>query len=218
MPEKSQQKRGAGARFDFYRTTTTEAAKFVTSCKRMSASARNYVCPARQSNTPNLQVVASEALHTIPTASKTKTAPTFSPELPTLRTNSRLPRATAKRFAPQQSRNIYSSRLRRNRTAVQPPSVDRASGALERSYSALPRGINPNKGAAAPCIGRRGIVKGAHRKAPLTAFLYTAGGAFFPRGKERGAEPPPLQALQSKPYNLSGCNKPKPQGTGAKPR
>ena len=42
---------------------------------------------------------------------------------------------------------------------------------------------------------------------PLTAFLYTAGGAFFPRGKERGAEPPPLQALQSKPYNPKGCKK-----------
>ena len=100
LPEKNGEKRGAGARFDFYRITTTEATKFVTSCKRTSSPARNYVCPARQSNTLNLQVVASEAVPTIPTASKAKVTPACSRELPTLRTNSRRNRATAQRLAP----------------------------------------------------------------------------------------------------------------------
>ena len=184
LPEKNGEKRGALGRVDFYRTATTEAPKLATSCKRTSSPARNYVCPARQSNAPNLPLVASESLPTMPTTSKTKVTPTFSPELPTLRTNSRLPRATAQRFAPAVTRNKSSSRLRRTRSAV--PS----SCFAERTCKFQPRGINPKKGAAAPFIGRRGIVKGAHRKAPLTAFLYTAGGAFFPRGKERGAEPP----------------------------
>ena len=61
----------------------------------------------------------------------------------------------------------------------------------ERTRKFQPRGINPKKGAAAPFIGRRGLSRGPS-EAPLTAFLYTAGGAFFPRGKERGAEPAPL--------------------------
>ena len=188
LARKKSAKKRRRTRFDFYRTATTEAPKFVTSCKRTNSPKKNYVCPARQSDSPNLQVVASEAVPTIPTASKTTTAPTYSPKLPSLRTNSRQNRATAKRLAPQQARNKSGSRLRRNRTAVQPPSVDRASGALE--CTPAPRGIIQKGGPRPPC-GRWGIVKGAIRKAPLTAFLYTAGGAFFPRGKERGAEPPP---------------------------
>ena len=77
LARKKSAKKRRWTRFDFYRTATTESPKFVTSCKRTSVSARNYVCPARQSNTPNLQVVASEAVPTIPTAQKPRTLSRF---------------------------------------------------------------------------------------------------------------------------------------------
>ena len=122
LPEKNGEKRGALGRVDFYRSTTTEAPKFVTSCKRTSSPARNYVCPARQSNTPNLQAVASEAVPTIPTASKTKAAPTYSPELPSLRTNFQQKTGNSAAPCPAVTRNKSSLRLRRNRTALPPRS------------------------------------------------------------------------------------------------
>ena len=161
---------------DFYRTATTEATKLVTGCKRTNSPKRNYPLQARQSDSPNLPLVASEQVPTIPTASKTKAAPTYSPELPHLRTNFQRSTGNSAALCPAAiTKHIQ----------LAPPAHSHGSAVT------LPRGINPKKGAAAPFIGRRGIVKGAHRKAPLTAFLYTAGGAFFPRGKERGAEPPP---------------------------
>ena len=52
--KKSAKKRRFRTRFDFYRTATTEAPKFAASCKRTYSPARNYVCPARQSDSPNL--------------------------------------------------------------------------------------------------------------------------------------------------------------------
>ena len=73
LPEKNGEKRGALGRVDFYRSTTTEAPKFVTSCKRTSSPARNYPLHARQSDSPNLPLAASEAVPTMPPAQKPRT-------------------------------------------------------------------------------------------------------------------------------------------------
>ena len=73
LPEKNGEKRGALGRVDFYRITTTDTPKFVTSCKRTSASKRNYPLQARQSNTPDLPLAASEQVQTMPPAQKPRT-------------------------------------------------------------------------------------------------------------------------------------------------
>ena len=85
LARKKSAKKRRRTRLDFYRTATTEAPKFVTSCKRTYSPKRNYPLQARQSNAPNLPLAATEQVHTIPTTSKAKTAPTCSPKLPHLR-------------------------------------------------------------------------------------------------------------------------------------
>ena len=175
MPEKSQQKRGAG------RVSTSTALPLLKPPNQQLVSNER---PLPQGTTSSLLArelpkLATRCLRTGANnapSSKTKNPVTFSPELPHLRTNFQLRMGNSAAPCPA----AITKQIR-----LAPPAQSHGSAIT------LPRGINPKMGAAAPFIGRWGIVKGAIRKAPLTAFLYTAGGAFFPRGKERGAEPPP---------------------------
>ena len=68
-----------------------------------------------------------------------------------------------------------------------------ANLAVGRKRTPVPRPGKFQEGVATPSWSFRGLSRG-DSKLPLTAFLYTASGAFFPRGKERGAEPPPLHS------------------------
>ena len=73
LARKKSAKKRRWTRFDFYRTATTEAPKLATSCKRTYSPKRNYPLQARQSDSPNLPLAASEALPTMPTAQKPRT-------------------------------------------------------------------------------------------------------------------------------------------------
>ena len=128
--------------------------------------------------------------------SKTKKPATCSPELPYLRTSFQQKRATAQRLAPQQARNIYSSRLRRNRSAVPSrspgeliqkrgrarplywPSGDRQGGPSEGPLDRLSlhrrrRFLSPRErkgGRAAPLVGTTRIKRKTQRFCKSTGY------------------------------------------------
>ena len=133
LPEKNGEKRGALGRVDFYRTATTEATKFVTSCKRTSSPARNYVCPARQR--------AAQTCHSLP-QNRCKQCPQLkNQELCNVFAGTADPKnqlssksGNSAALCPAVKRNKSSSRLRRTRTAG--PS----SRFAERTCKFQPRG------------------------------------------------------------------------------
>ena len=183
LPEKNGEKRGALGRVDFYRTTTTEAPKFVTSCKRTYSPKRNYPLQARQSDSPNLQLVASEPVPTIPTASKTKVTPACSPKLPSLRTSFQPSTGNSAAPCPAVTRNKSSSRLRRNRTAV--PS--RSPGELIQK-----------RGRARPLYWPSGDRQGGPSEGPLDRLSLHRRRRFLSPRERKGGRAAPLAGTARK--------------------
>ena len=159
LPEKNGEKRGALGRVDFYRTATTEAPKFAASCKRTPSPARNYVCPARQRTALTCKSLPQNKCKQCPQLKNQEPRHVFAGTAdPRNQLSSKSGNSAAP--CPAVTRNIYSSRLRRNRTAV-PSSV-----LPDAPASFSPGGLIQKRGPQPPLLAVGGSSRGPIGRPP----------------------------------------------------